>query len=136
MTIAAGAQTNTCGGTLTAVAGGNTIVLAGADIAEADNCVVAVPVVAADGAYVISAASVSGLAGIVNNMGVSTLTIASTVTPEAGGDDAGVVVGVPNTGLSRRDMLASVVGLAGLGLFAFIALGVDRRKRARDDLNK
>lgn len=71
------AATSSCGGTLTANTGTNSIVLSGVTVSGAANCVVTVPVAAASaGAYTITTASVSGLAGaLTNNLGASTLNV-------------------------------------------------------------
>lgn len=76
LVLGSGTKTNGCGGTLTANTGGSTVTIAGGTVSGGANCVVSVPVQSAiAGSYTISSASVSGLSGITNNVGTSTLTL-------------------------------------------------------------
>lgn len=76
LVLGSGTKTNGCGGTLTANTGGSTITITGGTVSGGANCVVSVPVQSAvAGSYTISSASVSGLSGITNNVGTSTLTL-------------------------------------------------------------
>jgi len=82
LVIGSGSTANSCGGTLTATAGGSSIQLAGGSASAAANCVVSVPVVAAAaGSYSFSSASVSGLANLGNDVGSASLTV-GTPAPE------------------------------------------------------
>ncbi|MEZ5408187.1 MAG: DUF4214 domain-containing protein [Acidimicrobiales bacterium] len=85
LVIGSSSTANSCGGTLTAAAGGSSIQLSGGSALAAANCVVSVPVVAAaDGDYSISSASVSGLANLSNDVGSATLTVGTPwVEPES-----------------------------------------------------
>lgn len=81
--IGSSSTANSCGGTLTASAGGSSVQLSGGSALASANCVVSVPVVAAaDGDYSISSSSVSGLANLSNDVGAATLTVG---TPAAAG---------------------------------------------------
>ncbi len=76
LVLGSGTKTNGCGGTLTANTGGSTVTITGGTVSGGANCVVSVPVQSAiAGSYTISSASVSGLSGITNNVGTSTLTL-------------------------------------------------------------
>lgn len=76
LVLGSGSQSNTCGGILTANAGGNTVVISGASVAGGANCVVSVPVLSSvAGTYTISAASASSLSAVTNNIGSSSLTV-------------------------------------------------------------
>ncbi|HJM04541.1 MAG TPA: choice-of-anchor U domain-containing protein [Candidatus Saccharimonadaceae bacterium] len=85
LVIDTGSQTNSCGGTMTATAGGSSITLTDGTVEGASNCVVSIPVVAADaGTYAVSGASFSGLSEtLTNNVGNSSLTVSN---PELGTD--------------------------------------------------
>lgn len=67
--VAAGATTNTCGGTLTATVGGNTVVLAGGTLGANSICTMSVPVTAAaTGTYIntIAASAITTFEGSTN----------------------------------------------------------------------
>ena len=77
--------TNSCGGTLTAVAGSTSVVLSGASVNSGSNCVVAVPIITdTAGTYAISSTNFSSLVGaITNNVGATALTV---INPTLGAD--------------------------------------------------
>lgn len=102
LVVASGSQSNTCGGTLTAAAGSSTVVLAGGSVGATTNCVMSVPVVAAAaGTYTISAASISGLSSLTNNVGTSALTV---VADNDGDGIANTVEAqAPNSGDANND---------------------------------
>lgn len=84
LVIDSGSQTNSCGGTVTASSGTNSISLSGGSVDGASNCVVSIPVVAETaGTYAISASSFSDITSLTNNVGASTLTVSN---PELGDD--------------------------------------------------
>jgi len=76
---------NTCGGSLTATAGSNSVVLAGSSVSGGANCVASIPVVSSSaGTYAISGVNFSGLSGsLTNNVGSSSVTITN---PALGSD--------------------------------------------------
>jgi hypothetical protein len=75
-TIASASPTNGCSGTLTATPGSDTVTLAGGSVGATANCVISVPVIAAQaGTYQITSASVSGLAVLTNGIGTSTFVV-------------------------------------------------------------
>lgn len=84
MTIGSGAQTNGCGGTVTATAGTNVVTVSGVTVAATSNCVLTIPVaVAGPGNYAVSAASATNLVGgIINRVASSTVATTSS-TPAA-----------------------------------------------------
>ena len=82
LVVGTSSTANSCGGTLTANAGGSSIQLAGGSASSAANCVVSVPVKAsADGVYSISSGSASGLANLSNDVGSASITVG---TPQTG----------------------------------------------------
>lgn len=85
LVIGSGSQSNTCGGTVTAVAGTGSVVLSGGSVNGGSNCVVSIPVVASSaGTYGISSGSFGDLVGALeNNVGASSLTVSN---PELGAD--------------------------------------------------
>lgn len=102
LVVGSGSTSNTCSGTLTAAAGSGSIAISGGSVGSAANCLVTVPVVAAaNGTYTISAASISGLSGLTNNVGTSSLT----VTDDNDGDGVRNTVeeAAPNDGDSNDD---------------------------------
>lgn len=102
LVIGSGSQSNTCGGTLTATAGTGTITLSGASVAGGANCVITIPVLSSTaGTYTISSSSVSGLSGLTNNVGTSSLTI--TNDNDGDGIANGVETAAPNSGDANND---------------------------------
>lgn len=85
LVIGSGSQSNSCGGSATAVAGSGSIVLSGGSVGGGSNCVVSVPVLSASsGTYGISSSNFSDLVGVLNNnVGASSLTVSN---PELGTD--------------------------------------------------
>ncbi len=84
MVLGTAAPINGCGGTLTATPGSSTVTLSAAAVTAATNCVVTVDAVAsAAGTYTITSASASGLVGVTNTVGTSTLTVTAPPTPPA-----------------------------------------------------
>lgn len=85
LVVGSGSPSNSCGGTLTAVAGSGTISLSGGSVDGASNCISSIPVVSSSvGTYGISSSSFSSLAGaLTNNVGASSLIVTS---PELGSD--------------------------------------------------
>lgn len=85
LVVDSGSSSNSCSGTLTAVAGSNSIVLSGGSVAGADNCISSVPVVSSlVGTYGISSSSFSSLVGaLTNNVGASSLIVTN---PDLGSD--------------------------------------------------
>ncbi len=85
LVIGSGSQSNTCDGTVTAVAGSGSVVLSGGSVEGASNCIVTVPVLSAlAGTYPVSSTNFSDLEGaLTNNVGASSLTVSS---PELGTD--------------------------------------------------
>ena len=83
--VASGSPNSTCGGTLTAAAGGSTITLAGGSVSQTSNCVIGVPVVAAAaGSYSLTSAAVTSTTGLDNGIGTSTLAVAGPVSSPSG----------------------------------------------------
>lgn len=102
LVIGSGSKSNSCGGSLTATAGSGTIALSGGSIAATTNCVISVPVVAsAAGSYAISAASISGLSSLTNNVGTSSLTV--TGDNDGDGITNSVEAAGPNSGDANND---------------------------------
>lgn len=102
LVVGSGSTANTCSGTLTATAGSGSIALSSGSVGSAANCLVTVPVVAAsNGTYTISAASISGLSGLTNNVGTSSIT----VTDDDDGDGIrnDIEAAAPNSGDSNED---------------------------------
>lgn len=102
LVVGSATPTNSCNGTLSATAGGSSIVLSGGSVGSAANCVISVPVVSSlPGTYTISAARVSGLSGLTNNVGTSSLV----VTNDNDGD--GIINSTedaaPNSGDANQD---------------------------------
>ncbi len=79
LVIGSGSQSNTCGGTVTAIGGTSTVVLSGGSITSASNCILSVPVVSAlAGTYAVSSTNFSELEGaLTNNVGASSLTVSN-----------------------------------------------------------
>lgn len=76
LVVASGSQSNSCGGSVTATTGSNTISLSAGSVGSAANCVISVPVASStNGVYTISSASVSNLSSLTNNVGTSSLTV-------------------------------------------------------------
>lgn len=77
LVIGSGAQSNTCNGTVSAVAGTSAISLTGGSVSAASNCIVSFPVVSSSaGTYAISSTSFSDLSvALTNNVGASSLTV-------------------------------------------------------------
>jgi hypothetical protein len=76
LVVGSGAAANSCGGTLTATAGTALVSLVDGEVAQATNCLVSLPVVAASaGDYVFTGASVTAISGLENAVGTSTLTV-------------------------------------------------------------
>ena len=83
LTIGSGATSNTCGGTLTATAGANTITFSGGAVAATANCAISIPVTAgAAGNYSLTAASVTSITGADNGVGTTTLTVTGAPEPK------------------------------------------------------
>ncbi len=133
MVLGSAAPTNSCGGTLIAAAGSSTVTLSDAAVAAATNCVVTVEVAAATaGAYTITSASASGLVGVTNTVGTSTLTVTepATTTPPVGSIAGGVGAFAPDlvadlvSLLDADDSLAAItVTPDGAGLWGVTATG-------------
>lgn len=94
-TVAPGAQSNACGGTLTAPVGGTSTTVTGAQVGGLTSCVVTVPVVATTyGTYTMSAANVTTSGGLTNNVGTSSFYVP--LAPEITVTDLGTLaVGAP-----------------------------------------
>ncbi|MCC6435789.1 MAG: putative Ig domain-containing protein [Acidimicrobiales bacterium] len=107
MTIGSGALTNTCGGTVTATAGTNTVTMSGVDVAATSNCVLTVPVaVSGPGNYSVSNASVSGMVGgIVNRVANSTVQATSSTNSAPSWVDQ--TLGAMDTGTYYNDGLVA-----------------------------
>lgn len=102
LVVASGSQSNTCGGSLTATAGSNAIVLSGASVGAGTNCLVSIPVVASTvNTYTISASSVSGLSGLTNNVGTSSVLF--TDDNDSDGASNAVETAAPNSGDGNDD---------------------------------
>ena len=98
LVLGSGTKTNGCGGTMTANTGGSTVTLSGGSVAGGSNCVISVPVQSAvAGTYTVSSASVSGLSGLTNNVGTSTLTLTND------NDDDGVTNATENAAPNSGD---------------------------------
>lgn len=85
LVIGGGSKTNSCGGTLVAVAGTNTISLSEGSVNEGSNCVISIPVLSASaGTYAITSANFSSLEGsLTNNVGSFSLIVSN---PDLGND--------------------------------------------------
>lgn len=102
--VASGSQSNTCNGTVTATAGSSVIQLVDGQVSAATNCLISVPVVATtDGTYTISSASVSGINGLNNNVGTSSVVVSSDNDNDAVPDE--VESAAPNAGDGNNDSL-------------------------------
>lgn len=93
--VAGGTQSNTCGGSLTAVNLGTSVVVTGASVGALTNCVVTVPVVAdAHGTYTMSASNVITSGPLTNDVGTSAFFVP--LAPEITTSDLGTLtVGLP-----------------------------------------
>jgi len=104
LVVVAGAQSNTCGGTVTATIGASSVALSGGTIAATTNCVISVPVSAGTaGTYAISSASVSGLANLSNNVGTSSFNVSSGSDNDGDGIPNTVEDAAPNNGDGNND---------------------------------
>ena len=98
LVLGSGTKTNGCGGTLTATTGSSVVTITGGTVAGGANCVVSVPVQSAvAGTYTVSSGSVSGLSGVTNNVGTSTLTLTND------NDDDGVTNATENAAPNSGD---------------------------------
>lgn len=76
LVIGSGSTSNTCGGSLTAVAGASQISLSGGSVAAATNCLVSIPVKSSlPATYTISSSTFTGLSNLNNNVGTSSLLV-------------------------------------------------------------
>ncbi len=115
LTIAPGAQSNACGGTLTASVGGNTVTLSGGTVGQATNCLVSVPVTSATvGTYALSAVLAGSLSNLTNNIGVSSVTFTDGNVPV--NPVAPVDPNAPNAGVGSM-----VTGVVAIGIFIVLA---------------
>lgn len=102
LTIGSGSQSNTCGGTVTATAGTDSIQLASGSLGAATNCVISVPVVGTTlGTYTLSASNFSGLSALTNNVGTSSFRI--TDDNDSDGVPNSVESAAPNSGDANND---------------------------------
>ncbi len=100
--IAAGSQSNTCNGTVTAVAGASSLQLADGQVASATNCLISIPVVSSTlGTYTISSTSVSAINGLNNNVGTTSLLVTGDTDDDGVGDT--VESAAPNSGDGNND---------------------------------
>ena len=124
--VAAGAQANNCGGTLTAAEGGTSVELSGGSVNATANCVISVPVVAQSfGTYTMSSANVTSVVNVTNNVGTSSFFVpkAPEWTQTAIGD---LTVGVaPDTGLSTDAAPAATYAVTEGALPAGLTLNVE-----------
>lgn len=104
LVIGSGSKSNTCGGTLTANSGDNTITLAGGSVGSASNCVITVPVVAANpGSYTFSSSNISSLTSLTNNVGTSSITVINASDTDEDGISSDIEDGAPNGGDANND---------------------------------
>lgn len=100
LVIGSSSPSNSCGGSLNASAGGGSIVLSGGEVGAAANCIVSVPVVSnTGGVYAIFIGNASGLEGLNNNIGTSSLTVS--VPGDSDGD--GITTEVEDAGPNGGD---------------------------------
>jgi Ca2+-binding RTX toxin-like protein len=153
--VVGGSTTNSCGGTVTAAAGDSQVVLAAGTAPVESSCLLSIPVrVLQAGSFTFGALEFSGVAGMVNLVGTSTLTVdraADPVTPAKDpepkptvtclGKPATIVAkaGVPTVGTGGDDVIVGTEGAdvinAGGGNDLVCALGGDDlvRGAAGDD---
>lgn len=100
--IGSGSQSNSCGGTVTAAVGSGTVGLTSGQVGPGTNCIVTVPVISAvNGIYTVSAANVSAVSGLNNNVGSSSLVVTSDNDNDGISDE--VEAASPNNGDSNND---------------------------------
>lgn len=102
LVVGAGSTSNTCSGTMTAVAGSGQISLSAGSVASATNCLISVPVVSSlPGTYTVSAASFTSLSNLTNNVGTSSLLV--TDDNDGDGISNSVEDEAPNNGDANND---------------------------------
>lgn len=100
--IGSGVQSNSCNGTVTAVAGSSTIQLADGDVGAGTNCVITIPVLSSsNGIYTISSASVTAINSMNNNVGSSSLIVTTDNDSDGISDD--IETAGPNSGDGNND---------------------------------
>ncbi len=81
--VASGGQSNTCGGTLTAVVGGSTVTLTGASIPASGSCMLSVPVTAASGGNYINSIAAGALQTNNGNNAAPAIATLTVISPTA-----------------------------------------------------
>ena len=100
--IGSGLQSNSCDGTVTAVAGSSTIELVDGEVGSGTNCVITVPVLSStNGTYTISSSSVTAINNMNNNVGSSSLLVTTDNDSDGIGDD--IEAAGPNSGDGNDD---------------------------------